>query len=133
MKPFASKPVAFSPSESDSTDLRRSVCCNCGACCATYRITLPRIELDDDPGGWVPTELTSPYTATTSAMREHPEIPSRCVALEGDIGIGVRCAIYPRRPSACREFAPLATLGIGDDACDRARRRFGLPPLGGGL
>jgi Fe-S-cluster containining protein len=108
-----------------------SVCCSCGACCATYRITLPRVELDNVAGGWVPVALTEPYTATAACMREHPEVPGRCLALEGIIGVTVNCTIYPQRPSACSEFAPLSAIGYGDDACDEARRRHGLPPLGG--
>jgi hypothetical protein len=107
-----------------------SVCCSCGACCVTYRITLPRIELDTVPGGHVPTALTEPYTATTACMREHPDNPGRCIALEGVVGISVNCTIYPQRPTACSEFAPLSVLGYGDEACNEARRRHGLPPLG---
>lgn len=106
-----------------------AACRGCGACCATYRITLPRIELASR-GGQVPDALTDPYTATTACMREHPDIPGRCIALEGEIGAEVNCAIYERRPEACREFAPLAAIGVGDAACDEARRRQGLAPLG---
>ncbi|MDP2170971.1 MAG: YkgJ family cysteine cluster protein [Rhodocyclaceae bacterium] len=108
-----------------------SVCQACGACCATYRITLPRVELDNAPEGWVPAALTEPYTATTACMRECTDIPGRCIALQGTIGVAVSCAIYPQRPSACSEFAPLSALGCGDEACDEARRRHGLPSLGG--
>ena len=107
-----------------------SPCCRCGACCASFRVTLPRVELDGQ-GGHVPAVLTEPYTPTTACMREHPDTPGRCIALEGQVGIRVHCTIYPRRPAACSEFAPLAALGIGDEACDEARRRQGLPPLGG--
>lgn len=83
------------------------------------------------PGGRVPVALTEPYTATTACMREHPDMPGRCIALEGIVGTQVSCAIYAHRPAACSEFAPLSALGIGDDACNEARRRQGLPPLGG--
>lgn len=79
----------------------------------------------------MPDPLTEPYTPTTACLREHPEVPGRCIALEGVIGREVCCAIYADRPAACREFAPLAALGSGDEACDAARRRHGLPPLGG--
>lgn len=111
--------------------MSESVCCHCGACCVTYRITLPRAELDNMPGGRVPAALTEPYTATTVYMREQPDIPGRCIALAGTVGQEVSCTIYERRPLACREFAPLSALGSGDEACDEARRRQGLPPLGG--
>lgn len=104
-------------------------CLSCGACCIVYRITLPRSELDSTPGGEVPTALTEPYTATTACMREHPEIPGRCIALTGTVGAQVSCSIYAHRPAACREFAPLTLLGRGDAACNEARRRCGLTPL----
>ncbi|MDP2196787.1 MAG: YkgJ family cysteine cluster protein [Rhodocyclaceae bacterium] len=124
----------FTLSQTDTVaaaPLPDSTCQSCGACCVSYRVTLPRVELDSAPGGWVPVALTEPYTATTACMREHPDAPGRCIALEGNVGVAVRCAIYPQRPSACSEFAPLSALGRGDDACDAARRRRGLPPLGG--
>jgi Fe-S-cluster containining protein len=54
----------------------------------------------------------------------------RCVALRGRIGEAVSCAIYEFRPVACRDFAPLAAVGNGDEACNDARRRHGLAPLG---
>lgn len=106
-------------------------CQSCGACCVTYRVTLPRIELDNVPGGKVPVAFTEPYTATTACMREHPDIPGRCLALAGSVGVAVGCSIYAHRPDACREFAPLTLLGHGDEACDAARRRCGLAPLNG--
>lgn len=106
------------------------VCQSCGACCVTYRVTLPRADLDSHPRGWVPAHLTQPYTPTTACMRETPEHPGRCIALSGDIGNMVNCAIYDQRPAACRDFAPLSAIGLGDDACDDARRRCGLAPLG---
>ncbi|MDX9995876.1 MAG: YkgJ family cysteine cluster protein [Rhodocyclaceae bacterium] len=107
-----------------------SPCCRCGACCVSFRVTLPRIELDSH-GGQVPARLTEPYTPTTACMREDPDTPGRCIALAGEVGAQVSCTIYANRPAACSEFAPLAVLGSGDDACDEARRRQGLAPLGG--
>jgi hypothetical protein len=77
----------------------------------------------------VPDSLTEPYTPTTACMREHPDIPGRCIALAGTVGVEVVCTIYRSRPEACREFAPFAMVGDGDAACDEARRRCGLPPL----
>lgn len=106
------------------------VCRSCGACCATFRITLPRIELASR-GGQVPDILTEAYTPTTACLREYPDFPGRCIALAGTIGTAVECTIYAQRPAACMEFAPMAALGIGDESCAAARRRHGLPPLGG--
>lgn len=83
----------------------------------------------DIRNGGLPEALTVPLTATLVRMRGTDEAPPRCVALEGSTGRQVSCSIYDRRPGPCRDFAPYAPLGMGDDACDRARRRYGLPPL----
>jgi len=72
--------------------------------------------------------MTVPVTGALVRMRGTDEEP-RCVALAGEIGVGAHCTIYSSRPSPCRDFAPYAALGIGEDACDRARARHGLPPL----
>ena len=45
----------------------------------------------------------------------------RCVALAGDVGVDVRCTIYPLRPHGCR------VVQAGDDECLRARRHLALP------
>jgi hypothetical protein len=63
-------------------------------------------------------------------MRGTAAAPSRCLALRGRIGDSVSCAIYEFRPTACRDFAPLAAVGSGDESCNDARRRHGLLPLG---
>lgn len=104
-------------------------CTACGACCAVYRVTFHRHELDEVPGGRVPTGLTEAMSADIAGMRGTAAQPPRCVALRGEIGVSVTCAIYEFRPSPCREFAPLAAVGRGDEACNDARRRHGLPPL----
>ena len=105
-------------------------CLSCGACCAAFRVDFHREDLAA-PGmqGGVPERLAIPLTPTLFRMHGTDEAPPRCTALEGDIGKSVRCSIYRERPGPCRDFAPYAPLGIGDDACDRARRRYGLPPL----
>lgn len=106
-----------------------NVCQSCGACCATLRVSFPADEVDDRPGGCVPRGMTEPY-GNVFTMRTTAE--GCCVALRGTVGgggAGVTCAIYDLRPSTCREFAPLAALGWGDEACDEVRRRRGLRPL----
>jgi Fe-S-cluster containining protein len=104
-------------------------CLACGACCAAFRVDFHPADLASTPGGSVPVVLTLPLTATLVRMRGTDDASPRCVALEGEIGQSVRCSIYDARPGPCRDFAPYAPLGIGDDACDRARRRHGLAPL----
>ncbi|WP_246167610.1 YkgJ family cysteine cluster protein [Propionivibrio limicola] len=102
---------------------------SCGACCAAFRVDFHRDDLASPERAGVPEAMTVPLTATLVRMRGTDEAPPRCVALEGEIGGAVHCAIYEQRPGPCRDFAPYAPLGIGDDACDRARCRYGLPPL----
>ena len=53
----------------------------------------------------------------------------RCNALDGEIGKAVSCSIYLNRPSPCREFDQSGENGLRNEACDRARERYGLPPL----
>lgn len=105
-------------------------CMRCGACCASFRVDFDRADLASACAGGVPDALTLPLTATLVRMRGTDGVPPRCIALEGEVGVAVRCSIHSLRPSPCREFAPYAALGIGDDACARARARHHLPPLG---
>ncbi len=108
-----------------------NVCLACGACCAAFRVDFHRADLAAAARPGVPLALAVPLTASLYRMRGTDDGPPRCVALAGEIGQRVHCAIYETRPGPCRDFAPYAPLGIGDDACDRARRRHGLKPLGG--
>jgi hypothetical protein len=105
-------------------------CQRCGACCAAYRVSFHSEEVDDTPGGQVPAGLVEAVGSQLVCMRGTASSPARCVALRGRIGEAVSCAIYEFRPSACREFAPLAAVGRGDEACNDARRRHHLPALG---
>ena len=107
------------------------VCTACGACCATYRVSFRRQELDAAPGGWVPAALTEAINEREACMRGTLNRTRRCLALRGTIGVEVGCTIYQQRPSPCRAFAPEAGIGHGDAACGDARRRHGLPPLSG--
>lgn len=47
----------------------------------------------------------------------------------GQVGEGVRCNIYEKRSTSCREFAWHGENGLGNEDCQRARARHGLPPL----
>ena len=44
-------------------------------------------------------------------------------------GVSTRCSIYEDRPSPCRDFTMSGEEGQVNEACNRARARFGLPPL----
>lgn len=109
--------------------MKEDHCTCCGACCAAFRVDFHCSELASASDGGVPDALTVPLTASLVRMRGTDEAAPRCIALQGEIGVSVRCGIYAGRPSPCRDFAPYAALGIGEDACDRARSRHGLAPL----
>ncbi len=105
-------------------------CTRCGACCAAFRVDFHGSEVSDGQSDGVPLALTVPVVGRLVRMRGTDAAPPRCVALQGHIGQAVRCGIYAQRPSPCRDFAPYAALGIGEEGCNRARVKHGLPPLG---
>ena len=100
-----------------------STCQSCGACCASYRVSFYWSEADPSTGGSVPPALVEPVNAHLVCMAGTKHVGGRCVALQGEIGRQATCAIYPLRPSPCREF------GDEPQRCDEARARQGLPPL----
>jgi Fe-S-cluster containining protein len=113
-----------------ATDARASnPCLSCGACCASLRVDFAVEELQSE-GGCVPDGLALSLTSTLARMRGTDHQPPRCAALTGQVGQCVSCAIHEWRPSPCREFGLLAPLGRGDSACDAARARLGMTPLG---
>ncbi len=98
-------------------------CLDCGACCATYRVSFYWSETDEHPNGVVPTNLTTQLTPHLVCMRGTEYKPTRCVALDGEIGKAVSCSIYSQRSSTCRAFE------AGSDECLKARALHGLPAL----
>lgn len=100
-----------------------SHCLSCGACCANFRVDFSICELDTE-GGCVPSGLTVEVNARTARMRGTDHVPVRCAALTGKLGEKVGCGIYEWRPAPCHEFEE------GSEACDRARARHGMPPVG---
>ncbi|MEC5341589.1 YkgJ family cysteine cluster protein [Brenneria populi] len=105
-----------------------NVCMNCGACCAYFRVSFYWAEADDGAGA-VPVTLTEPLTPFLRCMQGTNGKTPRCAALTGDIGENVSCSIYLNRPSPCREFMQSGENGRLNEACDRARARYGLPAL----
>ncbi|WOD13077.1 YkgJ family cysteine cluster protein [Pseudomonas sp. NyZ704] len=106
-----------------------SPCLNCGACCATFRVSFYWGETDDSPGGLVPQHLTEQISPFLSCMQGTNQPVPRCTALMGQVGEGVRCNIYEKRSTSCREFAWHGENGLSNEDCQRARARHGLPPL----
>ena len=103
-------------------------CFTCGACCAAFRVDFHCSELDSE-GGFVPAELAERYGVDMVRLRGTDYAQPRCVALIGQVGVDARCGIYSERPSPCREFAPLAEIGLFAEACNRARAQHGLSIL----
>jgi hypothetical protein len=104
-------------------------CLTCGACCAAFRVSFYWSEAGPEAGGLTPAELSVKLTPHHAAMRGTDKTPPRCVALEGEVGQRVRCAIYSLRPSPCREFRASWANGEHSERCDLARAAHGLPPL----
>lgn len=105
-----------------------NACTRCGACCASFRVDFALDELQSE-GGCVPDGLALPLSGRLARLRGTDHTPPRCAALVGRIGQRVECGIHEWRPGPCRDFGLRAPQGIGDEACDRARARHGLPPL----
>ena len=104
--------------------MQENPCRACGACCAAFQVSFYWRETDEDPHGSVPTELTRKLNDSRCFLLGTQLLKNkRCIALEGEIGKEVRCSIYDRRPSPCRQ------VQIADDKCANARGLWGLPPL----
>lgn len=103
-------------------------CMSCGACCAYFRVSFYWAEADD-AGGPVPAALTEPVTPFLRCMSGTNQRHIRCAALQGTPGESTCCTIYAQRPSPCREFVMSGENGEVNDACNRARAYYGLPPL----
>lgn len=110
-------------------ELKTNPCISCGACCASYTVDFARQELQSE-GGCVPDGLAVELNDSLARMRGTDHARPRCAALVGRVGEQASCGIYEWRPAPCREFGLRAPLGLGDEACGRARARHGLPPLG---
>jgi uncharacterized protein len=104
-------------------------CQQCGACCAAFRVSFYCGEAEPPLAGGVPADLTEQISPYLIAMRGTQTAPVRCIALEGKIGENVRCAIYTRRSSTCRDLEPHDSAGRPDEKCSRARALNGLAPL----
>lgn len=105
-------------SERYSSD--QNPCLHCGACCATFRVSFYWAEAE---ALHLPAALTEQLNPFYSCMAGTNRPAPRCHALYGTVGGAVACSVYHQRPSPCHELA------AGDEKCNRARARHGLPPL----
>ena len=97
-----------------------NVCQQCGACCASFRVSFYWAEAVQRGLADSCTERVNPHLVSMAGTNRPA---TRCCALQGEVGKQVACLVYPARPSPCRELQP------GDDKCSRARARYGLAPL----
>ena len=106
-----------------------NVCLSCGACCAFYRASFYWSEAEDHTAGGVPLKMAKKLNDFRLVMRGTEGANPRCIALLGDIGRSVRCSIYERRASICREFEPSWQNHAPNPRCDKARLAWGMKPL----
>ena len=98
----------------DMAEDAANICRTCGACCS-FSAEWPRFSTEDE------TDLDRiPRALVDSGQGRMRCSGDRCAALVGDVGVSTSCAVYAVRPQVCRACLP------GDDACQTARRRFGL-------
>ncbi|EFJ2828200.1 YkgJ family cysteine cluster protein [Escherichia coli] len=103
-------------------------CMACGACCAFFRVSFYWAE-PDNAGRKVPVSLTEQISPLYRCMCGTNQKAPRCVALTGTPDKNAYCSVYKNRPSTCREFTMSGENGIANEACNRARAKYGLPEI----
>ena len=110
------KPVEKPVDNATSVD-----CASCGACCleaghvaVTPDDRTPRALTRSTKGLGLSNDTLSKLGPR--CLKRH--MGGRCVALEGEVGCSVSCAIYEKRPSVCRRFE------AGSPGCLEARSRM---------
>jgi len=97
-------------------------CIGCNACCRHFRVSFYQGELDTQPGGHVPADMTVRITPFRACMKGTESGQGRCVALQAD-GL---CGIYMKRPSVCREYPVFMPDGLMNPECLRLRALYGI-------
>lgn len=95
-------------------------CLDCGACCASFRVSF---YWSEGEARGLPDELTEQVNAWFSCMAGTNQARPHCVALTGSVGGATSCRVYTQRPSPCRE------VQAGDSQCAKARAWHGLHAL----
>ena len=105
------------------TEVSTDDCRSCGACCGPPYVADQYIDLTDADVA----RLSTHYKRAHVKRRPAAALATKCtndgvvcVALRGYLGVNVSCAIYERRPDACRAFRP------GSRTCLRLRAAVGL-------
>ena len=95
-------------------------CVTCGACCAAYRVSFYWAEAETKG---LPPHLTRQINHFYSCMAGTSQPQPHCQALAGQVGQQVSCTVYAQRPDTCKQ------VQVGDEKCNGARLKHGLPPL----
>ena len=103
-------------------------CLSCGACCAHFRVSFFWGECQS-AGGSVPDSVVVAINSTFVAMIGTDRKPTRCSAVMGEVGHGVRCTMYEHRSSSGQHFHASWEHGEHNPRCDAARAAHGLLPL----
>jgi len=100
-------------------------CIGCNACCRHFRVSFYQGELDTQPGGHVPADMTVQITPFRACMKGTESGHGSCIALQAD-GL---CGIYVQRPSVCREYPVFMPDGEMNPECLRLRALHGIGTL----
>jgi Fe-S-cluster containining protein len=118
----------------DMADDVANPCLSCGACCQHFRVSMYMGEMASSPCGTVPDDMVSVINPLMVCMKGTEAGHGRCIALRGTVGEpGIRCEIYPLRPSPCREYRVWSEDGTPNPDCQRLRKAIGLSPLKRGV
>lgn len=120
--------VLYTPPNDEIFD--ENPCLSCGVCCSHFRVSFYSGELSGETGGTVPVELTTKVGPLRACMKGTEQGEGRCIALRGTLGQpGIHCAIYPDRPTPCRDYQIWELDGSPNVDCQRLRSKHGLPLL----
>lgn len=100
-------------------------CQTCGACCiAVPWVDVKEADATPEENYWNITIGARNGEAIVSRQLRRDAETGNCLALKGNAGETVECAIYEARPDDCRKFE------AGSDKCRALRRAYGFePPL----
>jgi len=111
-----------------STEAKLHPCQTCGACCAHFRVTFSKEELE--PLGATPRSVVvNPDQNQVTLKGTEVRHSIGCKQLHGKVGQLVACGIYEQRPSPCRVFEASYESGHKNIRCDEARAKHGLRAL----
>lgn len=104
-------------------------CDKCGACCKGHLIVeVYDVDVQREPHLAAADICERTRGATYETLMANLQQDGRCLVIAGGqeckfLRGNNTCAVYPTRPNAC------VAMQAGDEQCQEARQREGLPPL----